>query len=141
MGPQLASYMNLVDMGMQYSTAHIFINHKDFKSDGQYGSPVKTSFFIFSAQGLVVLLGALLLIPFVGHFLGLSLAELNNFQTLMGLQVFILALGITTRSFASLLYAHQQYSCSNLGGAGGLLLSLFVLWLTLFSGWGVFRQR
>jgi len=129
--------MNLVDMGMQYSTAHIFINHKDFKSDGQYGSPVKTSFFIFSAQGLVVLLGALLLIPFVGHFLGLSLAELNNFQTLMGHQVFIFALGFTTRTFGSLLYAHQQYSWSNLGAAGGCLLGLIILWLTLSSGLGV----
>jgi len=135
---QLASYMNLMDMGMQSSTARIFINYKDSKLDGRYGSLVKTSFLIFLAQGLLVLLAGLPLIPFVGHFLGFSFDELNNFEVLLGFQVLILAVGFATRTFGSLLYAHQQYSWSNLGGACGLLLSLFVLWQALASNWGVF---
>jgi O-antigen/teichoic acid export membrane protein len=135
---QLASYMNLMDMGMQSSTARIFINYKDSKSDGQYGSLVKTSAFIFSAQGLLVLLVGLPLIPFVGHFLSLPLAELSNFQTLMGVQIFILAVGFSTRTFGCLLHAHQQYVWSNIGGAIGQLLGLASLAVSFHFGHGLF---
>lgn len=135
---QLTTYMNLVDLGMQSSASRIFVNYKDKKASGSYGSMVKTSFFIFGAQGLVVLASGFALLSWLAHYMSLPASLTGEFRMLMGLQISILAISFTVRTFGCLLHAHQQFSWANLGGACGLLVSLGVLAVSLSNGWGVF---
>jgi O-antigen/teichoic acid export membrane protein len=135
---QLATYMNLVDFGMQSSASRIFINYKDNPADGNYGSLVKTSFFIFGAQGLVVLAFGFGLLPWLAQWMSIPAGMSGVFKMLMGLQFLILAIGFTVRTFGCLLHAHQQLAWANLGGAFGLLLGLGILAITLSKGWGMF---
>jgi len=134
---QLATYMNLVDLGMQSSASRIFINYKDKKADGNYGSLVKTSFFIFGAQGLVVLAFGFGLLPWLAQWMALPPGMVSEFRMLMGLQILILSIGFTVRTFGCLLHAHQHFAWANLGGACGLLFGLGILAITLSKGWGV----
>lgn len=135
---QLTSYMNLVDLGMQSSVARIFINYKDKKGGDEYGSFIRTSFYIFSAQGFAVLLLGLSLVPLLERWLSLPEGGTVHFQELMALQLLILALGFTTRTLSCLLHAHQHFIWANLGGAGGLLGGLVGMSFAFHSGWGVF---
>ena len=135
---QLASYLNMLDLGMQSSASRIFVNHKDHKQGGSYGSLVRTSFYVFGAQALGVLGLGFGFLPVLDRWMGFAPATSDSFQALMGWQILILAFGFSGRTFGCILHAHQKYTWANWGGAGGLILGLGALAAALSAGWGVF---
>ena len=135
---QLASYLNMLDLGMQSSASRIFVNHKDHKQGGSYGSLVRTSFYVFGAQALGVLGLGFGFLPVLDRWMGFAPATSDSFQALMGWQILILAFGFSGRTFGCILHAHQKYTWANWGGAGGLILGLGALAAALSVGWGVF---
>ena len=135
---QITLYFNLLDLGMQSSASRIFINFKDNKTNSDYGSLVKTSFFIFFIQSIGVSVIGFALLPYIPHWFGFSHEISNYFFFLLGSQIALLALGFSTRTFGCLLHAHQQYIWSNIGGAIGQLLGLASLALSFHLGHGLF---
>jgi len=135
---QIALHLNLLDLGMQSSASRIFINFKDNKTNGEYGSLVKTSFLIFCIQGIVVAILGFALLPFIPDWFGFSHEISSYFFFLLGSQIALLALGFSTRTFGCLLHAHQHYIWSNIGGAIGQLLGLASLVLSFHLGYGLF---
>jgi O-antigen/teichoic acid export membrane protein len=135
---QISLYFNLLDLGMQSSASRVFINFKDNKTNSEYGSLVKTSFLIFCIQGIFVAIFGFVLLFHIPHWFGFSREISNCFLILLGSQIALLALGFSTRTFGCLLYAHQQYVWSNIGGAIGQLLGLSCLAVSFHLGHGLF---
>jgi len=137
---QLASYLNLIDLGMTGSVSRHLIDHKDQKNDGTYGAFIQTSVWVGVSQGAIVaVLGSLssLLISSIIHVPPKFQAE---FQILFAIQCVILGLGFCSRIFTTVLQAHQRLDVYNLTNTGGYCINFLFLWLGFHWGMGLYAM-
>lgn len=137
---QISGYFALLDIGMTSSVSRCLIDFKDNKADQNYGSMVSTATAVFVVQGLIVAVCGFLLRPFVCHLVDMPPQYAGVFQTLLLFQFLQLSLQFCMKIFGAILYAHQQYSISNLSVSAQLGVMFAGLWLGFHWGLGLYSM-
>jgi O-antigen/teichoic acid export membrane protein len=135
---QLMSYMSLMDFGMTAAIARLLVDHKDERSNANYGSLVKTAFFVSLAQGLIILTVVWLGSPILTSLMNIPAEYEHTFTLLMRLQGLIVAFNFCLRPLGMMLYAHQRMDLQYYNDMFSLSAQLGLLVLFLMKGTGIF---
>ncbi|HEY5233211.1 MAG TPA: oligosaccharide flippase family protein [Verrucomicrobiae bacterium] len=135
---QLGGYILLIDMGMSASLARILIDHKDDRSNGAYGSVIKSGVLVGLVQGAIIVAVGMALSELAGPLLHIQAELRGEFFWLMCGQAALLGFSFTLRIFNQLLFAHQRLDISNYGSAVFLLVSLAAMWLGFRGNIGIY---
>jgi O-antigen/teichoic acid export membrane protein len=135
---QLMSYIALVDLGINSAIARFLVDHKDRRSEGGYGSLVKTSLLVSVTQGLIVLAVVMFGSPVLAAIANVPVEYRGTFIALMRFQGVIAAFMFCMNPLAIMLYAHQRMDIMIWQGMLTLLASLGLLVLFLFKGCGIY---
>jgi O-antigen/teichoic acid export membrane protein len=135
---QLGGYLQLIDLGMSASVSRHLIDHKDKPETGEYGETIKTGGLVLGAQGLIVLVGGVLVILFGTRFLHIDPDLERPFKIVMFWQCTIIAADFPARLFAHLLIAHQRADVTNYSQIGLFFVSYAMLWFCLAHGFGIY---
>ena len=128
---QLSGYLALVEIGLSSSVARQLFDFKDNRNGGEYGGIIKTGFFIFCAQGLLLFILSVVSAPWLSWAMKIPSEMESQFLTIFRWQCGITAIGFTSKMFMNLLIAHNRYDIINYASALGVGVSLAVLWFLL----------
>lgn len=134
---QLMGYMALVDLGMTSAVARLLVDHKDERSNGNYGSLLKAAFLVSAAQGILVLIIVILSAPGLASLMKITPEHEHVFVLLLRLQGVITAFGFMMRPLNLMLYAHQRMDIQTYNDIFNLLAALGLLVLFLSKGFGI----
>ncbi len=135
---QLMGYVSLIDLGMTSALARLLVDYKDKRSDGGYGSFVKTAFLVSLIQGLIIIAVVALASPLLASLMKIPPEYTATFVFLMRLQGVIAAFNYFIRPLGLMLYAHQRMDLQAYNEIVILMASLGLLILFLASGCGIF---
>ena len=135
---QLMGYFTLVDFGMTSASARLLVDHKDDRSNGNYGSVVQTTFLVSAIQGLIVFILCVCSAPLITAFIKVPADQVTLFTRLLAFQGIVAALGFIFRPFSVILYAHQKEYIPVLTSSISLLISLPILWFLLAKKIGIY---
>lgn len=135
---QLSSYIQLLDLGMTTSVARILIDHKDERSNGIYGTIIKTGVLVGLVQCLLIITAGTTLSFAAGTLLHVPENLHQEFFWLMAGQSVLLGVNFLSRIFGCLLTAHQRLDIYNYGIAVFFLISLAVMWAGFSAGLGIY---
>jgi O-antigen/teichoic acid export membrane protein len=133
----LINYLSLIDAGMSGAAARLFIDHKDDRDGGRYGSFIQTGWLVSLTQGAIILITGLVFANSISGVLAIPAALHSEFIHLLYLQCAITALNFATRIFNTLLYVNQRMELSNYTGTFGLGVNFGAMWLFFHLGFGV----
>jgi O-antigen/teichoic acid export membrane protein len=132
------SYIVLVDLGMNSAIARFLVDHKDRRSEGGYGSLVKTSALVSVVQGSIVLAVVTLGSPLLAGMMKIPAEYQTTFIALMRIQGLIAAFMFCINPLGIMLYAHQRMDIVSKQGMVSLTASLGLLVLFLALGCGIY---
>jgi O-antigen/teichoic acid export membrane protein len=135
---QIATYIALVDFGMNSSMTRALIEYKDQRESGQYGSAIKSGLLVGLFQGVIVLFIGLGLLSFMGVLFKIPPEQTKNFLWLMTGQILVAAGSMVSRVFNQLLYAWQRIDIYNYIQAAQIMGGFIVLGFGFYFGMGVF---
>ena len=135
---QLMGYMSFIDMGMNSATARLLVEHKDEKSNGNYGSLLKTAFLVSATQAIVILAVTILVAPLFAVILKVPPEHSDKFTLIFKWQGLVTAFIFLMRPFNMMLYAHQRMDLQSYSDIANLIISFFLLVLLLSHGFGIF---
>ena len=135
---QLMGYFALVDFGMTSAASRLLVDHKDQRSDGNYGSIVQTTFLVSLVQGLVVFILCISSAPLITAFIKVPADQVTLFTRLLAIQGIVAACSFVFRPFSVILYAYQKEYIPILTGSISLLLSLPLFWFFLENKVGIY---
>ena len=133
----LAGYLNLIDAGMTSAAGRLLIDHKDDRNGGNYGSLIKTGWFVSSLQGAIILIVGLSLAGTFAHLLAVKAWLQPEFIRLVNWQCAVVALMFCTRVFGLILGANQRMDWVNYSGTFGLSINFVTQWIFFHLGFGV----
>jgi O-antigen/teichoic acid export membrane protein len=133
----LVGYLSLIDAGMSGSTARLFIDQKDNRDGGHYGSLIKTGWLVSLVQGGIILVTGLVFANSFARMLAIPAELRPEFIRLVDLQCGVVALSFATRIFNLILSAHQRMDLVNYAGILSLVVNFVALWLFFYFGFGV----
>jgi len=134
---QIATYFNLVDLGMTAATARLLIDHKERPAAGQYGSFILAGAAVCLLQAIIILLVGWLVTPSVIRAFSIEPEYADVANHLLRWLSVTFAIGSALRIFSSVLYANRRVDLVVLLMSLVPLLSLGLMWLVLSSGWGM----
>lgn len=137
---QISGYLLLLDFGMSGSASRLLVDHKDNQDGGAYGSVLKTSFLVFSIQGIIIAImgpGLAFLLP---PLLNIPSEQRDCFTILLILQCIGVGASLAARSIAAPLWGHQRYDVGNYVSIVWFALNLGLLWFGFRNGWGVYSM-
>jgi O-antigen/teichoic acid export membrane protein len=138
---QLMAYISLVDLGINQAIARFLVDHKDRRSEGEYGALIKTSALVSVAQGLIILIGVTLGSPLLATLMNIQ-KEYPEYQatfiSLMRIQGVIAAFTFCMNPLQIMLNAHQRMDIISRQSIYNLTLSLGLLVLFLIRGCGIY---
>ena len=135
---QLMGYMSFIDMGMNSATARLLVEHKDEKSNGNYGSLLKTAFLVSSTQAIVILAVTILVAPLFAVILKVPPEHSGTFSSILNWQGLVTAFIFLMRPLNMMLYAHQRMDLQSYNDIANLIISFFLLIFLLSHGFGIF---
>lgn len=133
----LAGYLSLIDAGMTSAAARLLIDHKDDRNGGNYGSFIKTGWFVSALQGAIIFIIGLALAGTFAHMLVKTEALRPEFIQLVNWQCGVVALSFSTRMLTLILNAHQRMDLVNYIGVGSLAVNFIVQWIFFHFHFGV----
>src|SRR5580700_2042546 len=83
---QLMGYVSIIDLGMTSAVARLLVDHKDERNNGNYGSLVKTAFWVSMAQGLIILVMVTLGAPLLANLMKIPPEYQHTFVNLLRIQ-------------------------------------------------------
>ena len=135
---QLMSYLSLLDLGMTGAVARLLVDHKDDRSNGVYGSFVKTAILVSLAQALIILVLVCFGAPILASLMNIPAEHRHTFILLMQIQGLIMAFSFSTRPLGMMLYAHQRMDIQSFNDMLNLAAQLGLLVLFLHCGNGIY---
>jgi O-antigen/teichoic acid export membrane protein len=135
---QIATYIALIDFGMNSSMTRALIEYKDRRESGQYGSAIKSGFLVGLFQGVIVLFIGFGLLPFMARLLNVHSDQVKHFLWLMIGQILVASGSMFSRIFTQLLYAWQRIDICNYIQVVQMVVGFIVLWLGFHFDMGVF---
>lgn len=133
----LASYLSLIDAGVNSAAARLLIDHKDDRSGGNYGSLLKTGCVVSIAQGVIIFMIGLFFAESFAHLLAIPSKLQPEFVRLVYWQCGAIALTFSVRMLCLILNAHQRMDLSNYIGAFCLAVNFAAQWIFFYLGFGV----
>jgi len=133
----LINYLSLIDAGMTGAAGRLFIDHKDDREGGHYGSLIQTGFLVSLIQGVIILVTGLLCAPAISRMLAIPAELRSEFLHLAYLQCAVTALNFATRIFNMMLYVHQRMELTNYIWTFSLGVNFAAMWLFFHLGYGV----
>jgi O-antigen/teichoic acid export membrane protein len=133
----LINYLSLVDAGMTGAAGRLFIDHKDDRNGGHYGSLIQTGWLVSLTQGIIILAAGLVLAHPISRMMAIPAALETEFIHLLYLQCGVTALNFATRIFSTMLYVHQRMEVMNYIGTFSLAVNFVAMWLFFHLGFGV----
>ena len=134
---QLMGYISLLDLGMTAAVARLLVDHKDERSNGNYGSLIKTAMVVSAIQGLIIVTVAWLGSPWLAALMKIPAQHEQTFIHLMQLQGLIVAFNFSLRPLGMMLYAHQRMDLQAYNDMFNLVAQLGLLILFLLKGCGI----
>ena len=134
----IAGYFNLIDLGITGASVRLFMDHKDQRDGGAYGSLIKSSWCVALAQGIIVIALGALAARILGPVLKIEATLEAEFTKLFFYQCLILAFTFATRMPGLILDAHQRMDLVNYSSIAGLLIGLLVQYLGFRYGCGIY---
>ena len=135
---QVAGYLVLIDLGLSSAVARFLIDHKDNKSDGQYGSLIKTGTLVLLVQGLCVGLGGAALSLLLPGLLDVPTNLASIFQVLVAGQCALIGLFFAGKILSYILQAHQRFDLINYTQIVQLAASFAAQWIAFHAGFGLY---
>jgi len=135
---QLSGYLQLIDVGMSASVSRHLIDHKDKRTEGDYGGMIQTGALVLFVQGFLVLLGGALLVILGVRLLNIDPDLERSFKVVILVQCVIIAADFPARLFGHVLIAHQRSDFANYAQIGFFFISYAVLWYCFAHGLGIF---
>jgi O-antigen/teichoic acid export membrane protein len=135
---QLLGYVSLIDLGMTSAVARVLVDYKDRRSEGGYGSLVKTSFLVSLTQGVIILATVTLGAPVLAELMKIPDAYQATFIALLRWQGLLTACSFSLRPFGLMLYAHQRMDLQACSEMCSLMAQLGLLLLFLMKGCGIY---
>ncbi len=138
---QLMAYVSLVDLGINQAIARFLVDHKDRRSEGEYGALIKTSALVSVVQGLIILGGITLASPLLASLMKIPerYPEYQaTFISLLRIQGMIAAFTFCMNPLQIMLNAHQRMDIISRQSIYNLILSLGLLVLFLTRGCGIY---
>jgi O-antigen/teichoic acid export membrane protein len=134
---QIGGYLGLIDLGMG-GVARILIDYKDEKTDGRYGSAVRTTVVVSVVQAAIIVGLGFLLALCLGPLLDIPPQLRDAFAVLTFGQAVLLAANFLTRIFYYMLSAHQRYDVANYAQIVSFVVHIATLWVAFQNGAGLF---
>ncbi len=134
----IAGYIAFLEFGLTSSAARILIDHKDSRSEPDYGSVIQTAAIVGISQGILVFVAGTAMAFVLGPLLKIP-PELNHdFIWLMIGQCGLLGLSFAARILTHILTAHQRFDIPNYVSSVLFIVNYGVLWYCFARGLGVF---
>ena len=134
---QLATYLSVIELGMFGASARILIDYKDDKDGSAYAQVVTTTWAVLVVQAAIMAAASWLLAPLIVAVFNIPPPLHDIAIFLFGFLGFSTALATCFKVFSAILYANQRIDLVVLLTALQLILSLFVVWPLLASGFGL----
>jgi O-antigen/teichoic acid export membrane protein len=135
---QLMGYVSIIDLGMTSAVARLLVDHKDERSNGNYGSLVKTAFLVSFTQGLIILTTVMLGAPVLANLMKIPPEHRAVFISLLQIQGCFSAFSFCLRPLGLMLYAHQRMDIQACSEMLALAAQLGMLILFLNQGCGIY---
>lgn len=135
---QLMGYLGLVDLGMTSAVARLLVDHKDDRTNGNYGSLLKAAFLVCAVQAVLILLIVAIAAPGLASLMNIPPEHESVFISLMRMQGVITAFTFLLRPLNLMLYAHQRMDLQTYNEMFNLVASLGLLVFFLTKGCGIF---
>jgi O-antigen/teichoic acid export membrane protein len=134
---QVAGYFFLIEFGMSVAASRILVDYKDDAHNGNYGSAIITTFLIFGAQAVILVIVGMLAAPFIVTAVGIPdhLAEVGTF--LLRWLVATSAAATAFRVYNSILFANKRLDLVHAITGSSILCSLVLLATILAFGGGL----
>ena len=117
---QIAGFLLMIDLGTSSAGIRLLIDHKDTPNSGPYGSLIKATVAVQSAQALIILLVGIGLVPVLAGWLKVPGPLIHSFNVLWLWQIGLLAFNFPVRIAAQLLNAHQRLDVVNYSQLAGV---------------------
>jgi len=138
LGVQVATWMLLLDAGMNGAIARYLIDYKDNLEDENLARCISTGFRVFSLQGIIILFATFFIGKLSGPAFGLSMSEAAEFGHVVMMIGFGTSLGFVGKIMQSWLYAKQRLDlCNNVSIVLGAL-EFLIFWFLLVKGGGIY---
>lgn len=134
---QINGYLALIDFGMSGAVGRFLADYKDDVNAPAYREHFATGFLVFLVQGLLVSATGFAFSYVAPSLLSIPMHLTDEFSFLLRSLCLVAAISIFSRTLASPLWAFQRMDVVNLGGAIGLVLQFFTMWLGFHMGYGV----
>jgi len=128
----------LIDMGMAGAMSRILIDHKDDKTNPNYGSVIQTGFLVLLIQGVLIAGVGGLISYWLPQWMAVPGSYWGVFRSLVIWQCVLLAVSFSMRIWSFILIAHQRYDISNYSSIYGLIINFTTLWLGFGFGLGLY---
>jgi len=135
---QLMGYVSVIDLGMTSAVARLLVDYKDRRSDGGYGSLVKTSFLVSLTQGIIILTAVNLGAPLLAELMKIPAEHRDVFILLLRVQGLVTAFTFSLRPLGLMLDAHQRMDIMNAYSSYSLVAQLGLLTVLLNDGFGIY---
>lgn len=135
---QMSGFIQLLDLGMTTSVSRILIDHKDERSNGNYGGIIKTGALVGLVQSVLIISSGITLSVVAGTLLHIPENLRQEFFWLMAGQSVLLGVSFMSRIFGCLLTAHQRLDIYNYGIGVFFLVNLAVMWAGFYCGLGIY---
>lgn len=135
---QIASYLQLLDLGMTGSLSRILIDYKDDAASTNYGAVIQTGFRVLAIQGLLIAVLGSVASYWLPPLMKVDVKYWADFRWLMVAQCLVLAVGFAGKMFTFTLQAHQRFDMSNFGSIAGFAAQLGAMWAGFAGGMGLY---
>jgi O-antigen/teichoic acid export membrane protein len=135
---QMMAYVSLIDLGLTSAVARLLVDYKDRRSDGSYGSLVKTAFLVSSTQGFIILAAVTAGAPILAEVMKIPVEYRATFIALVRIQGVFTAFNFCLRPQGLLLYAHQRMDIQSASDMLSLVAQLGLLLMFLMHNCGIF---
>lgn len=134
---QVGQFISFIEFGMTPSITRVLVDFKDRVATKEYGSMVATSWLIFAAQSVLILVLGIVMASMPGLFrIPDEMSPL--YRRVVFLQFCIHACSFTTRLFGALLESHQRQYITNYTTLASLVVSYVVLFVSFRAGAGLY---
>ncbi len=136
----IASYIALMDFGLNGAAARILVDYKDHQQPEEYGGLIQTSIWVGLSQAALIFLVGVSLAFALGPLLHIPVKLERDFFWLVLGQCSLTAAMFATRFVAIVLSANQRFDVTNYSSSFSLLVNCGVMWWGFAQKLGVFSM-
>ena len=135
---QVAGYMLLLDFGMSGAIARFYANYKDDVNGLGYRELMSASILVYCIQGILIALAGAFISSIAPILFNVPTNLVSNFRWTLTIITVSSGVSVALRFVGGPIWAFHRMDVTNGLAIFGLISNYAVLWLGLFSGWGIY---